>query len=338
MPDSVQAVGDRHDSAVGKGLPRDSLHLLVRLHVNARRGLVHQDNSRELEQRAAEGQQLALAGGEGAAAASGHVQGDPRPEAGRAQGGPKLLVAALAEGVQVVAHGPAHDKGLLWDHGDGGAQCVDAKASNVDAVNEHPARLAVNEAEEHARDGALARARAPDDAELFAARHLEVQAVQGARQPWPVAQRHGLEAHGAEGGPRARVWVLRPAPRRLLGHPGELVLQEPFQRGQVREQAHDDAHGAHGEEAPEGRVREVHGHEARALAEGLGIPECQEARRRQHKYVHEVAPGLGHWRREHRDVAQECPPIHAALMPRQEESAAAEDARQRGATLHFTKV
>lgn len=197
----AQAVGNAQQRLAAEARRHGALNLVVRLHVDAGRGLVADDDLRAAHERAREGHQLALAEREveavllddavevdarrvGAGLGELDARGD---QVGLAQGGPQRQVGVLVEGVEVGAHRALEQRRVLRDDGEARAQVAEANGGYVDAVNGDGAARDFYEAEQSAHDGRLACARAPDDAHALAAGNVHRQLLQHQRQVFAVA-------------------------------------------------------------------------------------------------------------------------------------------------------
>ena len=163
-------VGDDETRGAAQQLEHGAVYTTLGGRVEPRGGLVEDDETRVLEEDAAKGQKLRLAGGQ----ATG---GDRRVEAvGQAaipihqsegfqaaeDGG---VVDGLVEEGQVLAHRGAEDLHILRHHAHPLAQSVQSEVADRLATEADLSLLDVVEAEEQARQGALAAAGASEEAQ-----------------------------------------------------------------------------------------------------------------------------------------------------------------------------
>jgi hypothetical protein len=86
---------------------------------------------------------------------------------------PEVGVGVLVEGVQVGAHCPAEQHGVLRDDGQLAAQVLQPDAANVHPVDHDAPRRRLHQPEEAQHETALARPRPPHHADLLPCLHLE---------------------------------------------------------------------------------------------------------------------------------------------------------------------
>ena len=136
------------------------------------RRLVEDEDAGILQQRAREAQELPLARGEvGAALAHLTVEHLDR-QLGAAQRVAQRLGVDLTEGVEVVRDRALVQHRILWNDCDGATEGTQAQFHHVDPINMDRPRCGLSQAEERQDEGALACARASDNAALLTRANL----------------------------------------------------------------------------------------------------------------------------------------------------------------------
>ncbi len=170
------------------------------LRVDGRERLVEDEDRRVTEERAGDGDALALAAGEPHAplADDGRVAvGEPLDErvgAGRARGGLQLgrRGVRLAH-PEVVLDGAVEEVGVLTHHGDPAAERVEAELAHVAPADPHVAALRIVEAQEELQHRRLPRSARPHDRDALPGADREAQPLVG-RPPAPgIGERDVLE-------------------------------------------------------------------------------------------------------------------------------------------------
>ena len=198
--DRREPVGDDERRPAGEEPAQRPLDAPLGADVDARGRLVEDEDARVGEQRPGEGDELALAEREPAAALGDlrlvavleledEVVGADR--AGR--GGDFLVRRVGAAERDVLAHGAGEEEALLRDDAELPAEALLRDVAEVVAVDRDPALARVVEAREELRDRRLARAGVADERDRRPGGHVEVDAVQDLR-PVAVAEAHVLEA------------------------------------------------------------------------------------------------------------------------------------------------
>ena len=187
VDDRLEAVRDGQARRPDEGVLEHALHGGVRVLVDVRRRLVHDDELRPPEQRARDAQQLLLPRRQGAAVGLDDVVQRQRAEPRGVERAPLVRRPVLLEGVQVPVDGPAQQHVVLGHHGHALPQGAEPDEGHVQPVDEHPARLGLDQAEHERDEARFARARAADDADPRAALDVQIQVLQRRRQARPVA-------------------------------------------------------------------------------------------------------------------------------------------------------
>src|SRR6185312_16884632 len=142
-------------------------------------------NRRVLEDRAGNGEALALAAGERYAffpdngVVAFRLVHDERMRAGGAGGGFDLGIGhAIAARGEVAADGVVEQDGFLRDNGDLTPEFRHRDITNIRAADAHRAALGIVEAREQVRERGLARATAADERDELAGFDSEIDAAQ----------------------------------------------------------------------------------------------------------------------------------------------------------------
>eukprot|EP01136_Pigoraptor_vietnamica_P000830 Opistho-1_new@26621 len=209
VDDSVQAVRDGEHRAACKLAAERPLDERVRVQVDVGGCFVDHENLVAAENGPREAYELALSHGK-VRARLGQLRLEAAGECfdGGAQLDlrerlPQRLVRVLPKGVEVLAHRPAKEHGVLWDHRELAAEVKQANGRNFDPIDPN-CTLVLHEPEQRAHERRLAAARAPNHADLGAARNLHGHARQRRRQFGTVAQRHVVEEDAAHRRPLLR--------------------------------------------------------------------------------------------------------------------------------------
>ncbi len=209
LVEDEDAVGADHArEPVGEDEGRAALHQPVErfldhrlaLGVDGRERLVQDQDRRVAQERARDGDALALAAREPhpPLAHDGLVAvGQPRDEllriggaGGRRELGRRRVGLAHA---QVLLDGAVEEIGVLVDHREPAPQLVERQVTHVVAAEQHPPLLGIVEAEEEPRHGGLARAARPHDAHALAGLDLEGEPVVGGPPAAGIGELHPLE-------------------------------------------------------------------------------------------------------------------------------------------------
>ena len=178
----VHVVGGDHDgrALVGEA-PDQPPEVSPRDGVDARRGLVEEDEARRMDEGAGEGEALAVAAGQRArelALAPREVGELDHPRHAGGPLGSRHLVDAGVEG-QVLHHGQVVVEGELLGHvPDHGLDALGV-AGEVDAEHGAPALARLEDAAQHAEGGGLPRPVGPEEAVELTGADLEIQVVDG---------------------------------------------------------------------------------------------------------------------------------------------------------------
>eukprot|EP00760_Papus_ankaliazontas_P009909 PhM_4_TR14158/c0_g1_i1/m.51486 len=206
----VQTVCDLDHRGAREQLPHRALDHLVRLVVNVRRGLVHQQDARAAQQCTGDADELLLAHAEVAAAVLD--EGTDAPDLLHVleqlhgpEGVGDLRILVLVERVDVRAHGAGEEHGVLRDDAHAtAAETVEAELRNVAAVDFNAAALDLSQTEQRHDETGLAGPSAPYDTDTLPGLDREAGPVEHKRQRWAVSHSHVLELDAAEAGPRRR--------------------------------------------------------------------------------------------------------------------------------------
>src|SRR5690606_39006036 len=99
---------------------------------------------------------------------------DERVGAGLTRGSPEFFLAGVGLAIaQVVADRTVQQRSVLSDHADIGAQALLADLGDILAVDEDAPAFQVIEAQQQVDQRRLARARRPDQADLFARAYID---------------------------------------------------------------------------------------------------------------------------------------------------------------------
>mmetsp|Transcript_70178 Transcript_70178/g.158704 ORF Transcript_70178/g.158704 Transcript_70178/m.158704 type:complete len:235 (-) Transcript_70178:118-822(-) len=195
VQDGAHPVGHHQQRAPPKGGPvfYRRLQGRVRRQVHRRRRFVQEHHLSFVECGPGDGEELPLSRAPvGAALHHPHLEplaraGDKLLEARHLKSRPHLVVCLLVGRVEVEPEGPREEVGLLGDDRERFAELGEGHPRRVHAVDEHLPPAYLVKAGEGEEQRGLARARAPHHAELGAAKHEAIHAVQDAGQVRPVA-------------------------------------------------------------------------------------------------------------------------------------------------------
>ena len=247
-------------------------HRLV-LRIDRRQRLVQQQDRRVAQQRAGDGDALALAAGEADAALADHrvvalrQAGDEAVGVGRPRSGFHLGVAraGLAE-ADVLRRRAVEEIGVLVDHAEARPERGAVERAQVAAAEQDAPRLRVVEAHEQAQDRRLAGAARADDTDPLARAHREREPVVGGAPAAWIGEPHVLEGDGRlePGGVRRVLCILDGGLQakqleQALGR-GTPVHSRMQERPQIPHGAEDlDAHHQHDEQHldADGAVRDA---------------------------------------------------------------------------------
>ena len=199
VDDRREPVADAHDRAARARVGEAAAQVGLGAGVERARRLVEDEDGRVAEQRAGDGEALALpaAHAHAAVAEDGLVAGrearDELVQLGRLGGGDDLLVGRVGAAERDVRpHRRVEDEGVLEDHAELAPQRLDADVAHVLAVDEHAPGRRVVEAQQQVQQARLAGPRRPDEGDMRADRDPQARRVEG-RPARAVRERDVLE-------------------------------------------------------------------------------------------------------------------------------------------------
>ena len=166
---------------------------------------VEDEDGRVDDEGAGEGEELALAYGEGAAALVEHVvEGaieafDDLVGADGAEAFPDAVVADVDAECDVFADGAGEDDDVLGDEGGAGSEAVEGEVADVAAVDADGALGGVVEAADEVDDGGFTGAGVADEGEHLAGLEVEVDAAQDVVGLAGVSEAYAFEGDAALG-------------------------------------------------------------------------------------------------------------------------------------------
>lgn len=231
------AVGDEEGGPALHDVLQGLVDLVLDAGVHGGGGVVEDEQPRVGEDRAGEGDALALAAGEGEAVladlgvvAVGEVP-DEAVRLGGAGGGLDLVVRRVGTAVRdVAADRVREEEGVLGDQPDRGPQRVEGQLADIVAADEDGAVGDVVEPGQQQRDRRLAGAGGADDGEGLAGVDLEAQPVEnrsGFAQGTLVAEGDVVELDGGGRVGGQRLVAVLEQPARCRSVPGRV----PCRRG-----------------------------------------------------------------------------------------------------------
>ena len=170
--------------------------------VNTRQGFVQHQDRCVLEQRAGDGQALALPARQAHAAltderrvAIGQLENELMRVGGAARRLQLLRCGPRPRDVQVVSDAAIKQVRVLRNHGDLASQHVDRQVAQVVSVEQHATLLRIDEAQQQVDQRGLARARRPDHTQAPARLQLERHVGESRASAAGIAKRHVVEPH-----------------------------------------------------------------------------------------------------------------------------------------------
>ena len=190
---------DQRGAAGHQSVERLLDHRLV-LRIDRGQRLVQHQDGRIAEQRAGDGDALALAARQACPAFADHrlvavgQRLDEVVRVGGAGGGGEVRLAGVgAAEAEVVLDGAVEQVGVLRHHGDHLPHGARVERAQVMPADPHRAALRVVQAEQQANDGGLAGAAGSDDADAFSGGNAEGQAVMRGAPAAGIGEAHGVE-------------------------------------------------------------------------------------------------------------------------------------------------
>ena len=266
------------------------LHEGLALRVHRGERLVQHQDGRVAEERARDGDTLALAARE-ADRALAHTRGVALRQAanelvGIRRARRRLQLGARGRGpaeAEIFLHRAVEEIGVLAHHRDVAAHLVGREGAEVAPAESHRAPLRVMEAEQQAHQSGLARAARPHDAHALARRHLEDEPVQRGASAARIAKVDRVERHrrrkprGAVGA-RRRVGYFRPQREEREDALGGGAAQHALvEQGAQLAQGTEHLHAQH-QDHQEGGQPQL------AVPDAIGAP--RQRRRRPHRQSH----------------------------------------------------